>query len=85
MTHVIVKVGDTHHGKLVPGMLIVVPVEKISEQDSNGMLYFVNPIDGGYSYGKLMLHLTKEESVALSDEPEQETSWERHSPINFDR
>lgn len=86
MTYVVIKVGVSHHGKLVPGMLIVLPVDQVSPEEVNGYVYFTNPIEGGYSSGKIMLRLSEEEAAALSeDQTPQETSWERHSPINFDR
>lgn len=64
--HFLVKIGNSHHGSLVPGMLIVVEEGDISE---NG--HFLNPIDGGYSSGQIICPLTEiqEDFIVNGAEP----------------
>lgn len=57
MSHTIIEVSTTHHGPLPPGILIVVPNEKVSSARPDGiiergqMISFENPVVGGFSFG----------------------------------
>jgi len=59
---VIIKVGNTHHGDLVPGMLLTIKAEDCSIDRSTGQCYFPNPLtDRGISGGKVVKYITLEE------------------------
>lgn len=52
MRHVIIKVSGTHHGAIPPGLLIVIPQDKVSFAPDKRSVTFENPISGGYSFGE---------------------------------
>lgn len=52
MRYIIIKVGETHHGALVPGTLIAVPHDRVSFHGLVGVS-FQNPTRlGGWSVGQ---------------------------------
>lgn len=53
----VIRVGTTHHGPLLPGLLIVLPGEEVTAQWENNVM-FTNPHGGGTSFGEFVCFVT---------------------------
>lgn len=59
MRYVVIKVGATHHGAIPPGLLILVPVDKVTQTSGNDVT-FENPVSGGFSFGEAVFTVDME-------------------------
>jgi hypothetical protein len=50
--YIIIRVGDSHHGSLPPGLLILLPDDEVTWHDDLAM--FTNPAGGGVSFGQMV-------------------------------
>lgn len=67
MRNALVRVGNTHHGSLIPGTVIVVQVEP---SDIGALVSFANP-EGGFSIGRLVAYTTPGQDLLIGDAREQ--------------